>query len=219
MIKERRRKMDLMKFKTVDNAFKTTVLASAVCCLIMGIAFVVSSIYLSNKIDSVLTKALVFDTSGQVYGTASINAVDMRKYEYEDHIKRFVNLWYSFDESTYERNIEEALHLIGNQGKLLINEYNDVNMLNSLIQKNLRYGIIIKDLRIDMQTIPVSGEILFTQTGYRAKGSIARDISAKFTLYDVSRSAENSHGVKIDSWEVRYSEPREITEAEEQLND
>lgn len=211
--------MDLMKFKTVDNAFKTTVLASAVCCLIMGIAFVVSSIYLSNKIDSVLTKALVFDTSGQVYGTASINAVDMRKYEYEDHIKRFVNLWYSFDESTYERNIEEALHLIGNQGKLLINEYNDVNMLNSLIQKNLRYGIIIKDLRIDMQTIPVSGEILFTQTGYRAKGSIARDISAKFTLYDVSRSAENSHGVKIDSWEVRYSEPREITEAEEQLND
>lgn len=211
--------MDLMKFKTVDNAFKTTVLASAVCCLIMGIAFVVSSIYLSNKIDSVLTKALVFDTSGQVYGTASINAVDMRKYEYEDHIKRFVNLWYSFDESTYERNIEEALHLIGNQGKLLVNEYNDVNMLNSLIQKNLRYGIIIKDLRIDMQTIPVSGEILFTQTGYRAKGSIARDISAKFTLYDVSRSAENSHGVKIDSWEVRYSEPREITEAEEQLND
>lgn len=208
-----------MKFKTVDNAFKTTVLASAVCCLIMGIAFVVSSIYLSNKIDSVLTKALVFDTSGQVYGTASINAVDMRKYEYEDHIKRFVNLWYSFDESTYERNIEEALHLIGNQGKLLVNEYNDVNMLNSLIQKNLRYGIIIKDLRIDMQTIPVSGEILFTQTGYRAKGSIARDISAKFTLYDVSRSAENSHGVKIDSWEVRYSEPREITEAEEQLND
>lgn len=92
-------------------------------------------------------------------------------------------------------------------------------MLNSLIQKNLRYGIIIKDLHIDMQTIPVSGEILFTQTGYRAKGSIARDISAKFTLYDVSRSAENSHGVKIDSWEVRYSEPREITEAEEQLND
>lgn len=211
--------MDLMKFKTVDYAFKMTVLVSAICCLIMGIAFAVSSIYLSNKIDSVLTKALVFDTSGQVYSATSINAVDMRKYEYEDHVKRFVNLWYSFDESTYERNIEEALHLIGNQGKILVNEYNDVNMLNSLIQKNLRYGIIIKDLHINMQTIPISGEILFTQTGYRAKGSIARDISAKFTLYDVSRSAENSHGVKIDSWEVRYSEPREITKAEEQLND
>lgn len=206
--------MNLMKFKTVDQAFKMTVLVAVLCCLIMGTAFAVASIYLSNKIDNVLTKALVFDTSGQVYDATAINAIDMRKYEYEDHVKRFVSLWYSFDESTYERNIEDALHLIGNRGKILFNEYNDVNMLNSLIQKNLRYGIIIKDLTINMQTIPVSGEVLFTQTGYRAKGSIARDISVKFTLYDVSRSAENSHGVKIDNWEVRYSEPREITDEE-----
>ena len=210
--------MDLMKLKTVDQAFKTTVMVAVICCLIMGVSFSAAAIYLSNKIDNVLEKALVLDASGQVYNATSIELDAMRKFEYEDHIKKFVSLWYSFDESTYERNIEEALHLIGNQGKMLFNEYNDVNMLNSLIQKNLRYGIIIKDLRVDMQTIPVSGEVLFTQTGYRARGSIARDVSVKFTLYDVSRSAENSHGVKIDNWEVRYSEPREITD-EEQLND
>lgn len=210
--------MDLMKFKTVDQAFKTTVMVAVICCLIMGVSFSAAAIYLSNKIDNVLEKALVLDASGQVYNATSIEVDAMRKFEYEDHIKKFVSLWYSFDESTYERNIEEALHLIGNQGKMLFNEYNDVNMLNSLIQKNLRYGIIIKDLRVDMQTIPVSGEVLFTQTGYRARGSIARDVSVKFILYDVSRSAENSHGVKIDNWEVRYSEPREITD-EEQLND
>ena len=210
--------MDLMKFKTVDQAFKTTVMVAVICCLIMGVSFSAAAIYLSNKIDNVLEKALVLDASGQVYNATSIEVDAMRKFEYEDHIKKFVSLWYSFDESTYERNIEEALHLIGNQGKMLFNEYNDVNMLNSLIQKNLRYGIIIKDLRVDMQTIPVSGEVLFTQTGYRARGSNARDVSVKFTLYDVSRSAENSHGVKIDNWEVRYSEPREITD-EEQLND
>ena len=127
----------------------------------MGVSFSAAAIYLSNKIDNVLEKALVLDASGQVYNATSIEVDAMRKFEYEDHIKKFVSLWYSFDESTYERNIEEALHLIGNQGKMLFNEYNDVNMLNSLIQKNLRYGIIIKDLRVDMQTIPVSGEVLF----------------------------------------------------------
>lgn len=210
--------MDLTKFKTVDQAFKTTVIVAAGCCLIMGVAFAVASIYLSNKINNVLANALVLDTSGQVYSTALIDADGMRVYEYEDHIKTFVNLWYSFDESNYENNISAALCLIGNRGKELLNEYNDINMHNSLIQKNLRYGVIIKDISVDMQTVPVSGEVLFTQTGYRARGSVARDIAVKFTLYDVSRSSDNSHGVKIDQWEVRYSEPREITE-EEKLND
>ena len=37
----------------------------------------------------------------------------------------------------------------------LYNEYNDINMLNSLIQKNIRYGVIIKDIHINMQTVPI----------------------------------------------------------------
>lgn len=206
--------MDLTKFKTVDQAFKTTAIVAVSCCAIMGAAFVVCFFYLSNKIDAAYTKALVLDTTGQVYDVASIESSAMRKYEYENHVKTFVALWYSFDESTYENNIAMALNLIGNRGKELFNEYNDINMLNSLIQKNIRYGIIIKDIHVDMQTVPVSGNILFTQTGYRARGSVARDISVTFTVYDVSRSRENSHGVKIDSWDVRYSEPREITDEE-----
>lgn len=209
--------MDLTKFKTVDKAFRTTVIVASSCCLIMGMAFTACFFYLSNKIDAAYTKALVLSSSGQVYDVAAVESAAMRKYEYEDHVKTFVSLWYSFDESTYEKNVRTALYLIGNRGKELFNEYNDINMLNSLIQKNLRYGVIIKDLRIDMQTVPISGDILFTQTGYRARGSVARDIVVKFTLYDVSRSRENSHGVKIDAWDVRYSEPREITD-EEKLN-
>ena len=31
--------MNLTKFKTVDQAFKTTVIVASSCCLIMGIAF------------------------------------------------------------------------------------------------------------------------------------------------------------------------------------
>ena len=110
----------------------------------------------------------------------------------------------------YEKNISLALNLIGNKGKELLNEYNDVNMLNSLIQKNIRYGVRIKDVEINTQTIPVSGKIIFTQTGYRARGSISRNIEAEFTIYDMlSRSEENAHGAKIEDWIVRYSEPVE----------
>lgn len=127
--------MDLTKFKTVDQAFKTTVIIAVSCCVVMGISFTICFFYLSNKIDVAYTKALVLDTSGQVYDVAAIESAAMRKYEYENHIKTFVSLWYSFDESTYEDNVTLALNLIGNRGKELYNEYNDINMLNSLIQK------------------------------------------------------------------------------------
>ena len=201
--------MDLTKFKTVDETIKITMIVAICCCLFMALAFTVAFIFQFKKIDEAYTKALVLDTSGRVYEATSVAAADMRKYEYEDHIKTFVLKWYAFDESTYESNIKSALNLIGNRGKELLSEYNDINMHNSLIQKNIIYSVTIKDIRVDMKTVPVSGEILFTQTGYRARGGVSRDVLAKFTLYDVSRSRENSHGVKIQSWAVNYSEPKE----------
>lgn len=209
--------MDLTKFKTVDQSVKLTIYLSLGFSCILTIAYMVCFFYLTNKIDTAYTKALVLDRQGQVYETASVPAVAMRKFEYEDHIKTFVKAWYAFDESTYESNINSALNLIGNRGKELLNEYNDINMQNSLIQKNIRYQVIIKDIKIHTNTIPISGTINFVQTGYRARGSIARDVEVDFTLYDVSRSRENSHGAKIEDWIVRYSEPRETTKQEDKI--
>ena len=50
--------MNLTKFKTVDQAFKTTVIVASSCCLIMGIAFTVCFFYLSNKIDAAYTPSM-----------------------------------------------------------------------------------------------------------------------------------------------------------------
>lgn len=82
-------------------------------------------------------------------------------------------------------------------------------MLNSLVQKNIRYGVTIDDIAIDMNTIPVTGRIVFTQTGYRARGKVSRKVEAEFSIYDVSRSEENAHGAKIEDWIVHYSAPIE----------
>ena len=188
--------MDLTKFKGADDTVRLTIRLSIGYCILLTAAFVSCIIYLTVKIEKAYSQALVIDKNGEVYETLN-------------HVKTFVTHWYAFDESTYEGNISLALNLIGNKGKELLNEYNDVNMLNSLIQKNIRYGVTIKDVEIHTNTIPVSGKILFTQTGYRARGSVSRDIEAEFTLYDVSRSEDNAHGAKIEDWIVRYSEPVE----------
>lgn len=210
--------MDLTNFKVIDKTMKATTILSLLFGGIMAIAFICCFIYLSNKIDKAYSHALVIDTSGKVYETTTVESAQMRKYEYENHIKMFVNTWYAFDESNYEKNIQTALHWIGNRGKELLSEYRDVDMYNSLIQKNIRYGVLLKDIELDITTLPVSGKIYFTQMGFRSRGSSARDVFVDFTLYDVDRSSENPHGVKIEDWIVRYSEPRATTNEEERTN-
>ena len=151
--------MDLTKFKGADDAVKLTVRLSIGYCFLLTAAFVSCLIYLTVKIEKAYSQALVIDKNGEVYETSSLPAGSMRKYEYLNHVKTFVTHWYAFDESTYEGNISLALNLIGNKGKELLNEYNDVNMLNSLIQKNIRYGVSIKDVEIHTNTIPAPPSI------------------------------------------------------------
>ena len=201
--------MDLMKFKGVDNAVKMTIRLSIGYCVILTIAFITCIIYQTIKLEKAYSQALVIDKNGEVYKASGMPASNMRRFEYINHVKTFVGKWYAFDENTYEGNIASALNLIGNKGKELLNEYNDVNMLNSLVQKNIRYGVSIDEITIDMGTIPVTGKILFTQTGYRARGKVSRKVEAEFSIYDVSRSEENAHGAKIEDWIVHYSAPIE----------
>ena len=206
--------MDLMKFKGVDNAVKMTIRLSIGYCVILTIAFITCIIYQTIKLEKAYSQALVIDKNGEVYKASGMPASNMRRFEYINHVKTFVGKWYAFDENTYEGNIASALNLIGNKGKELLNEYNDVNMLNSLVQKNIRYGVSIDEITIDMGTIPVTGKILFTQTGYRARGKVSRKVEAEFSIYDVSRSGENAHGAKIEDWIVHYSAPIEDNQEE-----
>lgn len=210
--------MDLTKFKGADEAVKLTIRLSIAYCIILTFAFITCIIYLTIKIDNAYNSALVIDREGSVYKATSMPSSSMRKYEYINHVKTFVTQWYAFDESTYEMNISSALNLIGNKGKELLNEYNDVNMFNSLVQKNIRYGVAIMDIQINMNTIPVTGKVSFKQTGFRARGKISRMVEVEFTIYDVSRSEKNAHGAKIEDWIVHYSEPQEETETTNRTN-
>lgn len=203
-----------MKFKGVDNAVKMTIRLSIGYCVILTAAFITCIIYQTIKLEKAYSQALVIDKNGEVYEASRMPASNMRRFEYINHVKTFVSKWYAFDENTYERNIISALNLIGNKGKELLNEYNDVNMLNSLVQKNIRYGVSIDEIVIDMNTIPVTGKVVFTQTGYRARGKISRKVEAEFSIYDVSRSEENAHGAKIEDWIVHYSAPIEENQKE-----
>lgn len=55
-----------MKFKGADNAVKLTIRLSAGYCIILTIAFVSCTVYLSTKIEKAYSQALVIDKQGEV---------------------------------------------------------------------------------------------------------------------------------------------------------
>lgn len=197
--------MDLNNIQKINKAFKAQTVISAIFVVGLVVAFLVNTFVLSQKIDDLYSKVIVIDTDGNAYASTPVDAGYMRVFEYENHVKTFTQLWYAFDENNYEENIKSGLELIGDKGKELYNEYNQQGMFASLRSKNLRYNVFIKDIKVDMTSVPKSGTMKATQTGYRGNKSVSRDMNVTFSLYDVARSKENIHGVKIDQWNVKYT--------------
>ncbi len=194
--------MELHNLDNINNIIKRNTYMTLGSIFIVCVAFAFIINKQSNQIAELQQNVLVIDTKGNAYEAQAVQASYTRIYEYENHVKTFIQLWYAFDENNYEENINTALNLIGENGKELLNQYNDLGMLNILRQKNIHYNAKVDDINIDMNTLPISGTATVTQTGYRAKGSVSRTLNITFTLYDVARCKENVHGAKIDKWEI-----------------
>jgi hypothetical protein len=145
----------------------------------------------------------VMDKSAAI-AVADRSKIDMegRMYEYEDHVKIFYTKWYSFDQSTFESNINTALYLIGDRGKQLLDDYKESEVHKNLVQLNMEVDVRITRVLVDMNNWPKQGIIEGVQTIKRSMGQVSRNMYCRFTLYDVSRSRENPHGVLIENWEI-----------------
>lgn len=201
-----------MSYKTVGELTKVITITTLVVCVSAIIAVYLIS---TKEIKQQQSKVIVIDTKGQVYSSEVANAKEMRVFEYKDQVKKFYNLWYSFDENSYKTNIEKGLLLVGDCGKELLNIYKSEDVERKLFEKNLKAEVIIKDVNIDMSTNPVSGYIKGVQTIRRNKGSMSRNLDCSFIIYDVSRSDENSHGCKIDNWRIDNAKPITNTDSEQ----
>jgi len=161
------------------------------------------AVYMYRELEKQNAMIYVMDKTGAI-STADRNELDVygRLFEYEDHVKTFYRKWYAFDESSFEPNIESALYMIGDVGKAMYQKYLEDNILRTLKQMNMSVTVEIIDTQIDMNTMPHTGYITGIQTIKRTRGSVSRNMNCTFELWDVSRSRNNPHGVRIEKWNV-----------------
>jgi len=195
----------MQTFDRAETVYKKSIGISKFVITLVVIGFLLSTTVMGYFLYDAKKTAIVIDSKGTRFNTQSVNVSDMRIYEYEEFIRTFYTTWYSFDENNFDQHIEKGLHMIGDEGKELFNEYSDLQLKSNMIQKNLRYEVKITNVVVNMSTKPVSGHIEGVQTCIRAKGYKSRTICVNFTIGDVEVSKDNLTGCKIEKWKVYES--------------
>ncbi len=192
--------MELKSLLSYKSAFALTKSIVIALIVVFGVCMVVGFYIMQKEITKARENVIVIDKSGTIYDSELRKEKGMRIYEYENHVRTFYILWYSFDENSYKDNVERGLKLVGECGKELQNTYIDQEIERKLSEKSLVFEVTIKDIKIDMSTIPISGYIVGEQRIKRKKGELCRHLDCSFIIYDVDRSRENPHGCKIEKW-------------------
>ena len=185
------------------SAYKTSMsfFAVAVCACVIAVVFM--AVYMNREMEKQRSIIYVMDKTGAIVpADKSMLDASGRLFEYEDHVKTFYRKWYAFDESSFEQNTESALYLIGDVGKEMYKKYMEDNILRTLRQMNMSVFVEITEIHVDMNAMPHTGYIYGIQTIKRLKGTVSRNMNCTFELWDVGRSRNNPHGVKIEKWEV-----------------
>ena len=196
--------MELQNFEKINAMFRRNTILLVIVTVIMALAFVAGYATLAKQVSAMQETVLVLEKDGTANIASAVDADYMRVYEYENHVKTFIQLWYAFDANNFQQNIDMGLEMLGDCGKNMLAQYNDMGMQNILNKNDIHYIVEIKDISIDMNTIPVTGSATAIQTGVRTKGKASRQMNITFALSDVSRSRENVHGCKIVQWNVDY---------------
>ncbi|MFN4083978.1 MAG: hypothetical protein ACK4K9_10125 [Bacteroidia bacterium] len=190
------------------NAFQllritiVTLIAGMILLTVFGIVFV------NKNLKEATRNIWVMAADGSVIRAEAKDATNLesRVYEYRNHVKMFYSYWYAFDQNNFKENIEKGLYLVGDCGKSLWKKYQEESLERKVMENNLIVKVDIKEVKIDINSIPVKGVVYAIQKVKRPSGEIARHLDAVFDLYDVSRSDVNPHGVLIENFEIINSE-------------
>lgn len=156
-----------------------------------------------------LNNAYVVTEVGTFQATNSTVEPNSRKIEVINHVRSFLNLMYSYDERTFKGNVESALHLIGTDGKLILQGYTENRVLEDLIKTSGSVSVSIDSIKTDMSRHPYYAVVYAKQRFQTPAGQQYYRLDCAMQLRDVSRSARNIHGLLIENFTLQDNSPLE----------
>lgn len=127
-----------------------------------------------------------------------------------DHIQKFTHYMFTHDKNTYEKHLDQALHLINQQEGLIIQQgFERDKLLDLYIRQGARWESHIDTIIIDPGTHPISGKVYWQQQTLVGENSQQLPAAARFQLSPWPRSRDNPNGLLINHWEYIPYQQRE----------
>jgi hypothetical protein len=184
---------------TVKILLRMVIFFGIIAIVIVCAAF--AFVYQAN--DHAQSRAFVVTDMGTLYAYSNL-AEDprSRRVEIENHVRLFMSYMFSFDEGNYKEHIEKGLHLVGNDGKAILQQYNQIDLYPNLVKNNIKIDTYVDSIWVDVKVKPYRARV-FSRQNYENSSSREQFwLWADMKLRDVSRTAENVHGLKIENWEI-----------------
>lgn len=199
--------MPFQKSTSFGRAFNLMKTVSVVM-IIASVAIVLGALFFTSQVTKQANQKAYFVSNAGAVAGKLITSKDERKVEVKAHLEKFMKLMFSFDQGNFESNIDKALYLIGDDGKLIYKGYLDNNMSGTLIKNNAVIGIEIDSIRINPEmSEPYEAAIYARQTVSTSLGYAEQFRHAFVELRNVSRTEENVHGLMITSFNTINADP------------
>jgi len=198
--------MDLKKLREIPSTYSLVKKALFLSFFITIIAIVSSSVW-AVYVSKVFTKKIyVITEKGQAAIANSMNNdQDYENYrlpEIKNHIKVFHRLFFGYDQFSYDKNINEALYLIGNSGKELYLSLKANGHFARIQSQNLVQKLEIDSIKVNDKEYPYHASVYGKLNVSRVDQNVSTKnlFYASFDLYNVARTENNPHGLLIENY-------------------
>ena len=161
---------------------------------------VVSIILYQKAVRKNAQEIYVLTPSGMINQALKVERSMMRKYEYQDVMKRVFMFLYEHDEHNFQDRLEQANNILGDPGIRITKEFEQENHLKRLREYNLILRMEITGYQVDEANKTGIIEGVQTVLWKDQSKKIRYQVRCKFQDM-ISNSEKNPHGIKIIMWE------------------
>lgn len=131
-----------------------------------------------------------------------IEKVSDKKFMVEAHVTSFLKAFFAIDANNYRSSTEQALYLIGNQGKALYNTYKEGRWFDQIVQNNLHINVDIDSVQVDMSQYPYMVTFTSKMVMQRENETSKRFLNGRCHVIDTSNSQNNPFGLQITDFTI-----------------
>lgn len=149
------------------------------------------------------SRAFVVTEMGTVLAKSAKGDKRSREVEVRNHISLFFNKMYAFNEYNFKTNVEEALHLIGPDGKVILSGYNSGDAYQTLVKTSASVSVSVDSVWVDMEANPYRAKAFVRQIFTTPTGSVTKRLWSDMVVRELpDRSPQNIHALLIDQFVV-----------------